>query len=189
MSWPAIAGYEDLGKSNMTITRNLGDRRKYRSNRSNPLFGSTFNYYGWYSIANISRNWLVGPPGKEPNCHPMHEISSLPVRGTFSTVDRSDVAIDWIKQCPKREYKATSKSELAPNQEARPCRSVRRILTVNFNSSDGWDGERTRVTVTELPRNVGPALAADLEIISSRWPIVTFVGCGSGGWRVLGPAV
>jgi hypothetical protein len=149
----------------------------------NPLFGSTFNYYGWYSIANISRNWLVGPPGKEPNCYPMHEISSLPVRGAFSTIDRSDVAIDWINN-PRD---GTSMSELAPNQEARPCRSARLISTVNFISSNGWDGEGTRVT--ELPRNVGPALAADLEIISSRWPIVTFVGCGSGGWRVLGPAV
>ena len=34
-----------------------------------------------------------------------------------------------------------------------------------------------------------PLLAADLEIISSRWPIVTFVICGNGWWRVLGPTL
>lgn len=38
ISPPAIPGWDDLGKSNMTITRNLGDRRKYRSSRSNSLF-------------------------------------------------------------------------------------------------------------------------------------------------------
>jgi hypothetical protein len=46
----AITGYTDLGKSNITITRNLGDRRKYRSNRWNSLyFGSTFSYFQYFN--------------------------------------------------------------------------------------------------------------------------------------------
>lgn len=60
------------------------------------------------------------------------------------------------------------KSELAPNQAARSRRSARLILTLVCVASDGRDGKRTRVAVTELPSIVGPALVADREKLFPR---------------------
>ena len=88
--------------------------------------------------------------------------------------------LTWRYVLPKRKLTIPHGTEpwgsLGFDQRAssRPCISV---------WSDGWEDAESGSKLESRSRNFRevwvPLLAADLEIISSRWPIVMFVGCGT----------
>jgi len=146
-------GYPDLGKSNMTITRNLGGCRKYRSNRSNSLYFSShvslflhFNKLLWYETNSYSIFPLkehVGPIWKQSKI--VKSTRRIVISQGNTLHQPLDLNLTWIrhhlKQNPKPKI-PTNKSELAaPNKKEKAWFFMlisAPFLDRWFSQSNGW---------------------------------------------------
>jgi hypothetical protein len=113
-------GYPDLGKSNMTITRNLGGCTKYRSNRSNSLYFSShvslflhFNKLLWYETNSYSIFPLkehVGPIWKQSKI--VKSTRRIVISQGNTLHQPLDLNLTWIPT-NKTELAAPTKKEKA----------------------------------------------------------------------------